>query len=153
MGIKKNFFAPLVSGLGATRRAAVLLLVMLLTTATAWAQSPWGPPEPSQETSGSCGDDLTWELTQHEYDTFYTLTISGEGAMADYDYSNKPWKSYAEQINEVVIENRVTSIGEYAFSNCHSLGSVTIPNSVTSIGEYNQEIKGVTNVEIIPVSA
>lgn len=28
-----------------------------------------------------------------------------------------------------------------------------IPNSVTSIGEYNQEIKGKTNVEIIPVSA
>lgn len=29
----------------------------------------------------------------------------------------------------------------------------TIPNSVTSIGEYNQEIKGETNVEIIPVIA
>ncbi len=29
-------------------------------------------------------------------------------------------------------------------------GSVTY--SVTSIGEYNQEIKGETNVEIIPVS-
>ena len=28
-----------------------------------------------------------------------------------------------------------------------------IPNSVTSIGEYNYEIKGETNVEIIPVSA
>ena len=37
MGIKKNFFAPLASGLGATRRAAVLLLMMMLTTATAWA--------------------------------------------------------------------------------------------------------------------
>ena len=37
MGIKKNFFAPLASGLGATRRAAILLLVMMLTTATAWA--------------------------------------------------------------------------------------------------------------------
>ncbi len=37
MGIKKNFFAPLALGLGATRRAAMLLLVMMLTTATAWA--------------------------------------------------------------------------------------------------------------------
>ena len=34
-----------------------------------------------------------------------------------------------------------------------SIASVTIPDSVTSIGEYNQEIKGETNVEIIPVSA
>ena len=39
MGIKENFFAPLTSGLGATRRAAMLLLVMLLTTMTAWATS------------------------------------------------------------------------------------------------------------------
>lgn len=37
MSIKKNFFAPLSSGLGATRRAAMLLLVMMLTTVTAWA--------------------------------------------------------------------------------------------------------------------
>ena len=38
MGIKKDFFAPLASGLGATRRAAMLLLVMLLTMAqTTWA--------------------------------------------------------------------------------------------------------------------
>ena len=38
MSIKKDFFAPLALGLGATRRAAVLLLVMLLTMAqTAWA--------------------------------------------------------------------------------------------------------------------
>ena len=36
---KKNFFAPLALGLGATRRAAMMLLVMLLTTATAWAWS------------------------------------------------------------------------------------------------------------------
>lgn len=34
---KKNFFVPLAKGLGATRRAAMTLLVMLLTTATAWA--------------------------------------------------------------------------------------------------------------------
>jgi hypothetical protein len=33
MGIKKNFFAPLSSGLGATRRAAMLLLVMMFTMA------------------------------------------------------------------------------------------------------------------------
>ena len=35
---KKNFFAPWALGLGATRRAAMLLLVMLLTSTTAWSQ-------------------------------------------------------------------------------------------------------------------
>ena len=33
------------------------------------------------------------------------------------------------------IPNSVTSIGEYAFSDCTGLTSITIPNSVTSIGE------------------
>ena len=37
MSIKKNIFAPSSKGLGATRRAAMLLLVMMLTAMTAWA--------------------------------------------------------------------------------------------------------------------
>ena len=39
MSIKKIFFVPLALGLGATRRAAMLLLVMMLTATTAWAQT------------------------------------------------------------------------------------------------------------------
>ena len=57
------------------------------------------------------------------------------------------------EITDLVIPNGVTRIGKAAFVNCRGLTSVTIPNSVTEIGEYNQEIKGETNVEIIPVSA
>ena len=56
-------------------------------------------------------------------------------------------------LTSVTIPNSVTSIGSAAFSGCSGLTSVTIPNSMTSIGEYNQEIEGVTNVEVIPVSA
>ena len=56
-------------------------------------------------------------------------------------------------LTSIMIPNSVTKIGYYAFQNCSGLTSVTISNSVTSIGEYNQEIKGMTNVEIIPVSA
>lgn len=52
MSIKKNIFAPLASGLGATRRAAMLLLVMMLTTATAWAQTTITPTTPSQDGDG-----------------------------------------------------------------------------------------------------
>ena len=52
MGIKKNFFAPLALGLGATRRAAMLLLVMMLTTATAWAQTTITQTTPSQDGDG-----------------------------------------------------------------------------------------------------
>lgn len=51
------------------------------------------------------------------------------------------------------IPNSITAIGSWAFFLCEGLTSINIPNSVTTIGEYNQEIKGKTNVEIIPVSA
>ena len=39
-----------------------------------------------------------------------------------------------EEIKDLTIPNRVTSIGQFAFTNCKSLSSVTIPDGVTSIG-------------------
>ncbi len=55
--------------------------------------------------------------------------------MRDFDSYNTPWYKNREEINKVVIENGVTSIGQSAFWNCTSLTSITIPNSVTSIGQ------------------
>jgi len=82
--------------------------------------------------SGTCGDNLTWELDT----TTGMLTISGTGAMTDWSSSsNVPWYSYRSSIKSVTIESGVTSIGNYAFYNCSSLTSVTIPDSVTSIGQ------------------
>ena len=77
----------------------------------------------------------TWTLDDNG-----VLTISGNGKMGDYDYTDKngsyvttaPWGGYS--FNTVVIESGVTSIGTYAFYGCTGLTSVTIGNSVTSIG-------------------
>lgn len=79
---------------------------------------------------GSCGDNLTWMLDSAE-----TLTISGTGAMYDYDQlSEIPWYSQITMIKRVIIYNGVTSIGEGAFYECSSMTRVSIPDSVTSIG-------------------
>ena len=80
---------------------------------------------------GTCGDNLTWTL-----DSTGTLTISGTGAMTDYNNdSNAPWYSSRSSIKSVTIGNSVTSIGGSAFNDCTGLTSVTIPDSVTTIGE------------------
>ena len=77
--------------------------------------------------SGTCGDNLTWDLTNG------VLTISGTGAMANYSPSGVPWYSSRSSIQSIIISDGCSSIGRNAFYNCSSLTSVTIPNSVTSI--------------------
>ena len=86
----------------------------------------------SEMISGKCGDNLTWTLTDDG-----TLTISGIGNMYNYnDHAGggSPWHNNYNNIKIVVIEENVTSIGDYAFSWCTSLANITIPESVTSIG-------------------
>ena len=90
--------------------------------------------------SGSCGTGVTWTLTGTSPN--YTLTISGTGAMADWQWdssNNKPqatpWDAYKTEITSVVIGDDVTYIGAYAFYGHTALTSVTIGSSVTTIGE------------------
>ena len=77
-------------------------------------------------------DGLTWTLYEDG-----TLTISGTGAMKDYDYSANQSPVYNNlKVKKVVIEDGVTSIGNWAFESCNNLISITIPDGVTSIGAY-----------------
>ena len=79
--------------------------------------------------SGTCGDNLTWELTDDG-----VLTISGSGAMSDGNYA--PWYDYRSSIKSVVMDSSLTYIGERAFDLCSNLTDVTIPESVTGIGSF-----------------
>lgn len=82
------------------------------------------------EASGKCGDNLTWTLKDG------TLTISGTGEMWDYDSSTTAsWGAYKKAIRGVIIDEGITSIGNYAFYGYDLIGDLVIPNSVASIGD------------------
>ena len=88
-------------------------------------------PKPIQ-TSGECGENLTWSFDAESS----TLTITGSGAMDDYkDTESMPWASLRSQIEIIVLPEGLTHIGQNAFAYCDVLHSIIIPAGVTSIGQ------------------
>jgi hypothetical protein len=119
-------------------KTAMMLLFVLLTSATAWAEKG------DVVGSGTCGDNLTWTLTENgEADFTYTgrtrtpltLTITGTGAMTDYGFGDTPWWSNSIAITHLELPEGLTHVGKLAFELSSFIQSVTLPASVTSIGE------------------
>ncbi len=81
--------------------------------------------------SGTCGDDnaLTWT-----YDTITkTLSISGSGQLTyNYSYGIEAPK----QMQNLIIGNEVTAIGNSAFYGMRTINHLTIGSNVASIGDY-----------------
>ncbi len=94
---------------------------------------------------GTCGDELDWIL-----DDEGTLTISGTGPMRNWVGETKmSWYDYLTSIKKVVIENGVTTVGNFAFANCSNLKDVTLPESIVTIGNYSFYVtSGLTSIEI-----
>ena len=106
-------------------------------------------------TSGDFGENncLHWEVKGSLLDG-KTLTISGTGAMPDFDFPNgnlAPWWNYEAlgmnviseidfdikgNLKRVIIGDGVTNVGDYALFLLPAATQVTLPESVTSIGRY-----------------
>ena len=129
------------------KRSLVLLLVLAMVLSllgsNAWAveatsdhavrsadseQAEMAAPSTMAATSGKCGKKLTWSFKGT------TLTISGTGAMNSYEEDDIPWAVL--NVKELVVEDGVTTIGEWAFFECTSLKRVTLASSVKKIDWY-----------------
>ena len=96
--------------------------------------NPTGPGVTSS-TSGKCGESAEWTL-----DASGTLTISGTGAMYDYDYIGErnpaPWcaDGLNNRVRTVVVEKGITELGYDVFAACGELRKVTLPSGLKRIG-------------------
>ena len=81
--------------------------------------------------SEAAAGDVTWNFDA----ATGMLTISGTGAMADYDQTTAPWAFLSDKITRVVIDEEVTAIGNNAFSGCTALNDVFVKSdNVPTIG-------------------
>jgi hypothetical protein len=95
----------------------------------------WGDGSATESISGSGRQNVS-----HIYDAVGDYVISldvAEGATLSFGGNSASYatisKPYTIMLRKAEIGERA-SIGNYAFSNCHSLSSVVLPSSVTSIG-------------------
>lgn len=117
-------------------------------------------------TSGDFGENncLHWEVSTGGFGG-KTLTISGTGAMPDFDFPNgnlAPWWNYEAlgmltsfgnfklegELKKVVIKDGVTNVSNYALFFLPAATQITLPESVTSIGRYGialcAKLKGIS---------
>lgn len=114
---------------------------------------------------GNCGADEGGENLKWTLDNNGVLTISGSGAMKDYPrYENQSpdwYLNHKDSIRSVVLDNKITHIGDYAFDGCTSIKSVrytdytgnagvALPKSVTTIGVHAFSDTGVTGTLKLP---
>ena len=91
----------------------------------------------AKEREGECGENLRWE-----YDNMGTLTISGTGDMWDrdsyYGYLSRLnlWQDFQYMIQNVIIEEGCTSIGDHMFRDHMYIRSVKLPSTLKTIGDY-----------------
>ncbi len=132
-----------------------VLSVALLLTALIFGGAMSAAADTTDAIGDACGANVTWAYANN------VLTISGEGAMGDYNTSSAPWSAYEAEIKEIKIGEGVTKIGMAAFSglsnlttvtfgdnsaltaigadafyNCAALKGIVIPSNVTEIGDW-----------------
>lgn len=119
------------------------LCLMLTAVPTAFATETEEPTEPTEilRQPNECGEGITWSFADG------VLTISGDGAMDDFEDGAAPWQVHRDEIEEVLIEGKLTYIGAYAFKDCDNLLAVSFGDALYEIGkEAFSSCDGLTSI-------
>ncbi|MCQ2354346.1 MAG: leucine-rich repeat protein [Clostridia bacterium] len=93
--------------------------------------------------SGSCGETANWTLIDG------TLTVSGTGTMTTYSAANPaPWNEFAPYIRNIVVEDGVTSVGNYAFNACSAAKSLYLGKDVKNVAGYSFNNTSLESIEV-----
>lgn len=133
-----------------------------------WGMTSYGPVFLWQSNNQKCGENVYWSVSGDLNNL--TLNIYGFGDTYDYDINElSPWH-YKYKIKNVVIGDKVTSIGSYLFAfdsniksvnlgkcigkikknsflDCEELRNICIPSSVSYIGDWCFNLSGLEQIE------
>ena len=109
---------------------SIVLAVLMCMTAMTTAISVSAKETNTVETSATVGN-ISWGVSGGY------LYIVGSGNLPNFTAYNAPWSSKYQEINRVVIDGNITSIGSYAFYNLSNLVSVQFDgvSKLTKIGD------------------
>jgi len=114
-------------------------------------EGTWDGPDPAQNdaadyvaspeyiTSGKCGENARWTVT--ETDNGMLLEITGSGPLyesRDTESSQMiySWYAYHEKITEAYIGSGITELSDCMFQDMTRLKKVTLPGTLSCIPEY-----------------
>ena len=113
--------------IGWIRVVALVMLIGLVTMTLVSCGTQGGNAESASGTHGA----LTWNYDKETK----TLTLSGSGAMVDFDDADSvPWSAVRTSAEKLVVGDGITTVGSYAFYAMSALKEIDLPVTVTSLG-------------------
>jgi hypothetical protein len=116
------------------KKIVLSLLMLALLVSFVPAAYATEPENTVPETTGpvraenECGEGITWAFADG------VLTIRGDGEMDDFEEGHAPWQAHKDEIEEVIIEGKLTYIGSYAFKDFDNLLAVSFGEDLYEIG-------------------
>lgn len=110
-------------------RRTILIFVFIIPALLSFITGH-NPTAQAAVIGGSVNTDITWELNEASG----VLTLRGTGAIPDFGADYPEWLIYSEGVRTVVIEEGITHVGAYAFSQLSHFTSLSLPSTLQSIG-------------------